>query len=200
MRAHTAALVLVALACRAHDSSQPQRLPTVDSSSPQVSPAPDSTPARSSQPTEPLGTLYGRLTAIGKDRATVRSALGEPRLTTTAPKSNAYDSTAVDTIVKWTFDHVHFTFLVAGGSDFLVETRADPDYPAVAPLIGQFRTLEAADATLGPPSWTSLLADTTVWGYNIPEPDIGVSHNAVNLYFKSGQLRFVAAVPYLDYE
>jgi len=36
-----------------------------------------------------------------------------------------------------------------------------------------------------------------VWGYNLPESDIGASQNAVNLYFKNGHLIFVAAVPYV---
>ena len=198
MRAHCAALTLIAVTCRAHDSSGARGSPPADSSLLQVTAAPDSPPARSLQPTGVLGVLYGRLTAIGAGRAAVRSRLGEPRLTTSAVQTNAHDATTTDTVVEWSFDHLHFKFLVAAGTDLLVETRAATNYPAVAPLIGQLSTLETAEATLGAPSWTALLADTMVWGYNIPEPDIGVSQNAVNLYFKGGHLIFVGAVPYVD--
>jgi hypothetical protein len=135
---------------------------------------------------------------MGEDRAAVRSRLGEPRLATTAAERNIHDSTATDTLVLWTLDHLHFTFLVAGGSDLLQETRAATDYPGVAPLISQFSTLETAEATLGAPGWSTLLADTMVYGYYIPEPDIGVSQNAINLYFKGGRLIFVGALPFVD--
>jgi len=198
MRTHTAALVLIALACQAHDSSESRGLHPVDTSSRQVSAAPESTPPPLSQPTELLRTLYNRLTDMGQDRAAVRSRLGEPRLTTTAAEPNAHDATAVDTVVQWTFEHLHFSFLVVAGSELLLETRAATDYPGVAPLISQFGTLRTAEATFGAPNWTAVLADTMLWGYNITEPGIGVSQNAVNLYFKNDRLIFVAAVPYVD--
>jgi hypothetical protein len=104
----------------------------------------------------------------------------------------------MDTLIQWTFEHLHFKFLVAGGSDLLIETRATTDYPAVAPLTRQFSTLETAEATLGAPGWSTFLADTVVYGYHIPEPDIGVSQNAINLYFKGGRLICVGALPYVD--
>ena len=197
MRAHSAAL-LIALACRAHDSSESRGPHPADSSLRQAIPAPDSIPARSPQPTDSLGALYERLTAIGEDRAAVRSRLGEPQLTTTAAEPNIHDAAETDTLVEWSFDHLHFKFLVAAARDLLVETRAATDYSGAAPLIGQFRSLEAAETTLGAPAWTAVLADTMVYGYNIPEPGIGVSHKAVNLYFKGGRLVLVAAVPYVD--
>jgi hypothetical protein len=198
MRAPSAALVLITLACRAHNSSESRGSRPADSSPLQATPAPDSTSARSPKPTNVLGALYERLTAIGEDRATVRSRLGEPRLTTTAAEPNVHDATATDTLVEWSFDHLHFKFLVTAGRDLLVETRAATDYPAVALLIGQFSTLEAAEATFGAPRWTTFLADTMVYGYSVPEPDIGASENTVNFYFKSGRLIFVAVEPYVD--
>ncbi len=198
MRAPCAVLILIALACRGHDSAESRGPAPADSSRLQVTAAPDSPAAGSLQPTDVLGVLYERLTAIGAGRAAVRSRLGEPLLTTTAAEANAHDAVASDTLIQWTFDHLHFKFLVAAGTDLLVETRAAPNYPAVASLIGHFSTLEAAESTLGAPSWTAVLGDTMVWGYNIPEPDIGASQNAVNLYFKNGHLIFVAAVPYVD--
>ena len=191
MRAPCAVLILIALACRGHDSAESRGPAPADSSRLQVTAAPDSPAAGSLQPTDVLGVLYERLTAMGEDRVAVRSRLGEPRLTTTAAEPNIHDSAATDTLVQWSFDHLHFTFLVAAGRDLLVETRAATDYPAVAPLIGQFSTLEAAEATFGAPGWTAVLADTMVYGYNVPE-------NAVNLYFKGGRLIFVAAVPHVD--
>jgi hypothetical protein len=37
-----------------------------------------------------------------------------------------------------------------------------------------------------------------VYGYNIPDPEIGVAQNAILLYFKRGRLIFVGAIPYVD--
>jgi len=185
MRAPCAVLILIALACRGHDSAESRGPAPADSSRLQVTAAPDSPAAGSLQPTDVLGVLYERLTAIGAGRAAVRSRLGEPLVTTTAAEANAHDAAATDTLIQWSFDHLHFK-------------RAAPNYPAVASLIGHFSTLEAAESTLGAPSWTAVLGDTMVWGYNLPEPDIGASQNAVNLYFKNGHLIFVAAVPYVD--
>jgi hypothetical protein len=128
----------------------------------------------------------------------VRSRLGEPRLAIVAAERNIHDSTATDTLVQWTFDHLHFKFLVAAGRDLLIETRAATDYPAVASLVSRFSRLEAAEATLGVPGWSTVHADTMVYGYNIPDPEIGVAQNAILLYFKRGRLIFVAAIPYVD--
>lgn len=136
--------------------------------------------------------------AIGADRAAVRLRLGEPRLATAAAAPNTHDSTATDTLVQWTFDHLQVKFLVVGRTDLLVETRAAADYPAVSPLINQLGTLETAEATLGVPGRSTLFADTMVYGYDIPEPDMGVSQNAINLYFKGGHLILVGALPYVD--
>jgi hypothetical protein len=199
MRAHHAALVLIALACRTHDSSE-SRGPLPAGPSPRsAASAPDSTsPARPPQPTEILRTLYERLTAIGQNRAKVRSRLGEPALATAAAEPNAHDSAAKDTLVQWTFHQLHFTFLVVGGSDLLLETRAASDYSSVAPLISRFSTLETAEATLGAPGGSTFLADTLVYSYESGDPDIGVSQNAINLYFKGGRLIFVGALPYVD--
>jgi hypothetical protein len=198
MRGPCAVLILIALACRGHDSAESRGPARVDSSRLQVTAPPDSPVTDSLQPAHVLGVLYERLTAIGEGRAAVRSRLGEPLLTTTAAETNAHAATATDTLIQWNFDHLHFKFLVAAGTELLVETRAAANYPAVASLIGHFSTLEAAEATLGAPSWTVVLGDTMVWGYNLPEPDIGASQNAVNLYFKNDHLIFVAAVPYVD--
>src|SRR2546425_367258 len=100
MRVRSATLVLIALACRAHDSSESRGRRPADSSPLQATPAPDATPARSPQPIDILGALYERLTAMGEDRAAVRSRLGEPRLTMIAAEPNVHDATATDTLVQ----------------------------------------------------------------------------------------------------
>ncbi len=128
----------------------------------------------------------------------MRSKFGEPRQATAQTQPNVHDATATDTLIRWSYDHLRFQFLVAAGSEFLVETRAGADHPAVVPLIGQLGTLEATEATLGAPAWTTALADTVVYGYNVPYPEIGVAENAINLYFAQGRLVFVSAVPYVD--
>jgi len=197
MRLHHAALVLLVLACRARDSSQAGGAPPAAAPPRQVTLTPDSSPGPSPQPTSILRALYERLTA-GEDRVAVRSKFGEPRRATAQVQPNAHDATATDTLVQWSYDHLRFQFLVAAGNEFLLETRAAADHPAVVPLIGQLGTLEVTEATLGAPEWTTALADTVVYGYNVPYPEIGVAQNAINLYFVRGHLVFVSAVPYVD--
>src|SRR5712691_4226257 len=107
MRAPCAVLILIALACRGHDSAESRGPAPADSSRLQVTAAPDSPAAGSLQPADVLGVLYEQLTAIGEGRAAVRSRLGEPLVTTTAAEANAHDAAATDTLIQWSFDHLH---------------------------------------------------------------------------------------------
>ena len=194
MRASLAALLLVALACSRRNSVESKRAPAAAATQPQATPCPDSTAARSPQPSDVLGELYERLTALGEGRIAVRSRLGEPRTATAETHPNDYDPTQTDTLVQWTHDHLSFKFLVVvGKGNLLVETRAARDYPAIASLISQCNTLEAAESALGAPAWTTVLGDTMVYGYNIPS-----SANAVTLHFVNDHLVLVAAAPFID--
>src|SRR3989442_14680122 len=101
MRAPCAVLILIALACRGHDSAESRGPAPADSSRLQVTAAPDSPAAGSLQPTDVLGVLYERLTAIGAGRAAVRSRLSEPLLTTTAAVAKDPDVLAKCTPIEW---------------------------------------------------------------------------------------------------
>jgi hypothetical protein len=196
MRPHFAVCAVIGLACRARGSSD-QRPPPTNSTPPQASASPDSTSIRPAQATDLLRVLYERLT-VSEDRTAVRSRLSEPQEATAETRPNIHDSTATDTIVQWRYDRLRFVFLVVGGHDFLVEARSTTDNPAISSLVGQVGTLEAAEATLGEPRWTNIVADTLIWGYHVPESDIGVSENGIHLYFLRGRLFAVSAVPYVD--
>ncbi len=196
MRVHFTVCVLIALACRTRGSSD-QRPPPTNSTPRQASAAPDSTSIRPTRPADVLRVLYERLT-VSKDRRAVRSRLGEPQEAKTETQPNIHDSAMTDTIVQWRYDRLRFVFLVVGGLDFLVEARATTDSPSITPLVGQVGTLEAAEATLGGPTVTNIVADTMVWGYYLPESDLGVSENGIDFYFLRGRLFAVSAVPYVD--
>jgi len=196
MRLHFAVCALIGLACRARGSSH-QRPPPTNSTPPQARASADSRSVRPARPTDILRVLYERLT-VSKDRTAVRSRLSEPQEATAETQPNIHDSAVTDTIVQWRYDRLRFRFLVVGGRDFLVEARSTTDNPAISPLVGQVGTLEAAEATLGQPRWTNIVADTLTWGYYVPESDIGVSENGIDLYFLRGRLFAVSAVPYVD--
>ncbi len=196
MRPHFAVCALIGLACRARGSSD-QRPPPTNSTPPQASASPDSTSVRPAQPTDILRALYERLT-VSEDRTAVRSRLSEPQEATAETRPNIHDSTVTDTIVQWRYDRLRFLFLVVGGHDFLVEAHSTTDNPAISPLVGQVGTLEGAEATLGEPRWTNIVADTLTWGYYVPKSDIGVSENGIDLHFLRGHLFAVSAEPYVD--
>ncbi len=202
MRSPFATVIVIALGCSTHDSADARRPPPASPIPPQAAPSPDSSlpqpPPLTPPGTDILRRLYEHLTGMGEDRAAVRARLGVPEQATAETHPNLHDSTATDTLVLWTYDQLRFHFLVVSGRDFLVEVRASTESVPMAQLTGQVNTLEAAEAALGAPAWTTALADTMVYSYNISEPDIGVSENAIGLYFTHGRLVFVAAVPYVD--
>lgn len=198
MRAYLAAL-FIALACSGHKSAVSKESPPAAVVPSQATPSLDSSSAAAPHPTDALRSLYQQLMGTGGSRAAVLSRLGEPGAITTEAQPNIHDSTATDTVVQWTYDHLRFVFLVVAGRDLLVEARAASDHPAIAPLLASFGTLASADSTLGAPGSTSILGDTMVYHYNISEPEIGVSENEIDLYFVGGRLVLVAAVPpYVD--
>ena len=197
MRAHLAAL-FIAIACSGHESAGSKESPRAAAAPPQATPSQDSSSAATPHPSDTLRTLYQQLVGTSQSRVAFRSRLGEPRRITAEAEPNIHDATATDTVVQWAYDRFRLVFLVVAGRDLLVEARAGPDDPAIGTLIRSFGTLAAADSTLGAPGSTSIVGDTMVYHYDISEPDIGVSGDAINLYFVNGRLVSVAAVPYVD--
>lgn len=186
MRVHSVTVVLITLACSPRDSAKSGAAPPA-ATPPPATPSIDSTPSRSPEPPGILRALYERLTAIGSDRVTVRSRLGEPQRASSTLQQNTEDSTVTDTLIQWTYNRLRFKWLVFRGRDWVVEVRAATDDPAVAPLVEGVNTLEAVEATLGTPLGTTTVVDTMVYSYD-----------RINLYFVAARLAVVEAVPFVD--
>jgi hypothetical protein len=190
------AIIVLVLACRPRGDAPVKLEPPQQPARESTPVVPDSGSLAVPDTANPLLALYDRLRVIGDDRAAIRSRLGEPRTATRETKSNPEDSSTVDTIVRWRYDTLDFTFLLIG-HDLLVETRAAADYSPIAPITHALATLDLAQARLGGSQGTLTRGDTTLFVYGVSEPR-GGPENSITLHFVKGRLVQIGAVPYID--
>src|SRR2546421_1383868 len=155
----------------------------------------DSTLSAARDSADLLGPIYRVLRAIGQDRPTVESRLGKPSLATRETKPDPDDSITTDTLVRWSYDQLAFTFLLVG-HDVLVETRAAVDYAPIIAFGTQVATPDQAEARLGVPGATQTRGDTTVLVYTVGSLEMGWE-NSITLYFVRGRLVQIGALPVL---
>lgn len=134
---------------------------------------------------------------MGTGHDSVIAALGEPVESSVEAQPNRHDPSATDTVRTLEYPAATWTFLEAGGTEFLVQvqTQASGGPLDVAPLRPGRTSRAAITGFLGAADRVETRADTTVLWYERPG---SVAGDMVALHLTRDTLRQITWAPYVD--